>query len=237
MVRNQSFKSRFRFLCLLSLLVCSCSKGYMDMEPSWQWNADYKVSASQDPYQCIGTVRSREEVRYIQLDAVSAGAVVNPEVLVEIPDGTRVFAQYRLVQTSGYPAFCDGAILVDWASPVDVGEIRYDMQALEGDPVSLVLDWITSLEDGFLTLHYTVLSSGTVNHSFSLYPSVDPYAFRLVHDAHGDQGRSQTDGIICFPVGDLLPQDTGDGSVTLSLTYLNLEHIQKTLTIEYRSPK
>lgn len=231
MVRNHSLHSLFWSVLSAVLLLTSCVK-MVDSGPS----GSYENPAGQTDL-AVGTLRSRDGVRFIQLDAFSAGFIVNPNEVRDLQDDTRVFVQYRYVVYPSMPDFCSDAILVEWATPLDVGEIRFDMQASPGDPVSLILDWITSLEDGFLTLHYDILASGKVQHDFSLYPTVSPYRFRLVHDAHGDTGGSRADGIICFPVGDLLPEDTGDGSVTLSLTYLDLEHIQKTLTIEYRSPK
>lgn len=235
MVRNHKLQILIRAFLLVVLLLPSCAKGDMSMEAYPDY--PYRDDPSQDTMLSIGTLRSRDGVQYIQLDAVSAGFIVNPDEVRGISDGTRVFVQFRCVVSPSVPDFCSDAILVEWASPLDVGDIRYDLPTSQGDPVSLVLDWITSLEDGFLTLHYTVMASGNVGHTFSLCPTDSPYGYRLLHEAHGDQGGSLTDGIVCFPVEALLPKDTGEGSVTLSLTYLNMEHIQKTLTIEYRSPK
>ena len=45
-----------------------------------------------------------------------------------------------------------------------------------------------------------------------------------------------TDGLVCFPVEDLLP-DTGGRTVSLSLYYLNLDQTLSKLTVDYRSPK
>jgi hypothetical protein len=125
---------------------------------------------------------------------------------------------------------------VELASPLEVGDIRYDMQASAGDPVDIVMDWMTSLEDGFLTLHYTMLASGKVQHTFSLYPTADPTAWRLVHDACGDSGGELTEGLVCFNVEGILPE-AGEEPVLLSLQYMDLQSTSKYLTVEYRAPK
>ena len=184
----------------------------------------------------IGTVRSQDGVRYIRLDEMSCSQVMNPKEIADIKDGTRVFLQFRYVVAPSIAEFCTDAILVEWVSPLDMGEIRYEMSASAGDPVDILTDWMTSLEDGFLTLHYAIKASGSVKHEFSLYPSTEPNAYRLIHDAHGDGKGSQTDGIVCFEVSGVLPDMAGE-KVALHLDYIDLNNTQKRLTVEYQSPK
>ena len=217
------------------LLVSSCMKA--DYAADRGASEYYENAASSDvSSQAVGTVKSLEGKRYVQLDAVSAGYVVNPAEIKDIPDGTRVFLQYRTVLSTETPDFCTDAILVEWASPLDVGAISYAKDAQKGDPVAIVTDWITCLEDGFLTLHYSVPSKGKAQHTFFLYPGATPYEYRLVHDAHGDVDGDLTDGIVCFEVRALLPE-AKEKAVTLSLQYLDIDYTWKTLTVEYRSPK
>lgn len=225
------------FLSVLSVLLSlfSCSKA-MDIDPK----ADSSYTSSEGPFDdraslAIGTVREQAGVRYIQLDPKSAAYVINPSEIQVIPSGTRVFLEYRRVLSSETPAFCTEAILVEWTSPLDMGEIRYDMMARESDPVSIKTDWITSVEDGFLTLHYAFPSKGKASHRFSLYPGVTKYDFRLLHEANGDVEGDLTDGIICFPIGEQLFES--DGKITFSVTYIDLNRKEKTLTLDYRSPK
>ena len=218
------------------VFLAGCSKAQYDFMPE-----NEKGYANMDPQSgtddlAIGTVRSRDGVRFIRLDEKSISQVMNPKEIADIPDGTRVFLQYRYVVAASIADFCTDAILVEWASSLDMGEIRYDMQALAGDPVDILTDWITSLEDGFLTLHYSIQASGNVKHDFSLYPSVEPDTYRLVHDAHRDIRGTQTDGIICFDVSGLLP-DTEGKTVELHLDYIDLNNTKKRLTVEYQSPK
>ena len=224
---------------VLLLLVSACSKAI----DARDYEADphgvqygYPGGSSRNNDWAIGTVRSQDGMRYIRLDAQTVCLVVNPDEVKDIPDRTRVFLQYRCVVIPSLPDFCTDAILVEWASPLELGEIRSDLKDGEGDPVGVVLDWMTCLEDGFLTLHYSFPTQGTASHGFYLAPGPGENEYRFVHDAHEDTEGDLTEGIICFDVESLLP-DTGGNTVTLSLTYLNLDKTSKTLTVDYRSPQ
>ena len=219
------------------MLLAGCSKGevydFMGPGENYQYSEVQKGTGND---LAIGTVRSQDGVRYIRLDGQSCSQVMNPKEIADIQDGTRVFLQYRYVVASSIAGFCTDAILVEWASPLDKGEIRYDMQARSGDPVDILMDWITSLEDGFLTLHYSVRASGSVKHEFSLYPGEESHTYRLVHDANGDGKGELTDGIVCFDVSGVLP-DTEGKTVELHLDYIDLNNTKKRLTVEYQSKK
>ena len=211
--------------------------------------ADYGTDVSapqQDPGVsggglAIGTLRSRDGVRFIQLDDRSAGYVTDPEMVREIPDGTRVFLEYRS-SLSVFPDFCTESLEVLWATPIEVGSVSdegsgyYDSSPGYGDPLDVLTDWMTSLEDGFLTVHYSIPASGKVQHSFTLARGVSPLDFFLLQDAHGDAGTSVTEGLVCFPVTDLLPDTEGE-TVTLSLYFTDTQHKLTSLTIDYRNPK
>ena len=172
---------------------------------------------------------------------------MNPQEIAGIPDGTRVFLQYRYVVAANLADFCTEAILVEWASPLDVGdwsllclEECFSLESVDAgnysDPVDLITDWMTSLEDGFLTLHYMIPQSGNKKHHFALYHSMyEKYTYYLVHNADGDKG-TVSDGIVCFNVSNLLP-DTDGETVKLSLVYIDLNNTEKRLTVDYCSPK
>ena len=221
---------------VLLLLVSACMKGSLDLDQKGSIGGYYNSGPAYNDL-AIGTIRSQEGVRYVRLDASSVGLIVNPEEVNSIPDGTRVFLQYRcVVLNTALPEFCTDAILVEWADPLNVGEISTEPQNRQGDPMSVILDWMTGLEDGFVTLHYAVPSQGNASHGFCLCPGAAENEFRLIHDAHGDNEGDLSDGLVCFDVSSLLP-DTEGKTVTLSLTYLNLDKTSKTLTVDYRSPQ
>ena len=220
------------------LLLAGCSKGgsYDFMEPGENYSySDPQKGTSNDL--AIGTVRSQDGVRYIRLDAQSCSQVMNPKEIADIKDGTRVFLQYRYVVAENLADFCTDAILVEWASPLDVGSVEDLTAKSRGeDPVDIILDWMTSLEDGFFTLHYSIPASGNVKHDFTLYRGDSKDVFILSHDAHGDTKGSLMDGLVCFDVSSLLP-DTEGKTVKLYLDYIDLNNTKKRLTVEYQSPK
>ena len=240
MMPRRGFKARmirklaYLIGLLLLLVPLSCSK-----DSSMPWGS-FDSSSYQGPmngkgtWQAVATLRSRDGIRYLVLDEASIGLIVNPESVQDIPDGTRVYTQYQPVSAT-LPDFCTEAVRLEWAASVDVGDISFLTDAPEGDPVDIVTDWMTSLEDGFLTLHYKIRASGKVAHSFELRPDAEGH-FRLLHDAHGDTGGEVTEGLVCFPVAGLLPDTQGE-TVTLSLHYINLNKQASTLTVDYRSPK
>ena len=231
---------------LVALLVTvGCAKEYLaDIDRLYPEKSD---NATEDL--AIGTLRSQDGVRYIKLDEKTCSQVVNPEAVSDINDGTRVFLEFRYVVYEKVAAFCTDAILVEWASPIDAGDVSIlnfeecfsteQTRSLKySDPVDIVLDWMTSLEDGFLTLHYRTPQSGDKKHSFALYRSMnvnDRYAYYLVHNADGDKG-PVSEGIVCFDVSYLLPDTEGE-TVKLSLVYIDLNNTEKRLTVEYCSPK
>ena len=220
------------------LLLAGCSKGgnYDLLPPDGEYGYnDPQKGTSNDL--AIGTVRSRDGVRFIRLDGQSCSQVMNPKEIADIKDGTRVFLQYRYVVASSIADFCTDAILVEWASPLDVGSVGNQTAKSRGeDPVDIILDWMTSLEDGFFTLHYSIPASGNVKHDFTLSRGASEYDFILSHDAHGDTKGSLMDGLVCFDVSGLLP-DTEGKTVELHLDYIDLNKTKKRLTIEYQSPK
>ena len=230
------------------LLLAGCSKGYgYDiLAPGENYSySDPQKGTGNDL--AIGTVRSQDGVRFIRLDGQSCSQVMNPKEIADIKDGTRVFLQYRYVVAENLADFCTDAILVEWASPLDVGSMSLlnfeecfstdNAGSLHySDPVDIVTDWITSLEDGFLTLHYLIPQSGNKKHHFALYHSMyDKYAYYLIHNADGDKGEV-SDGIVCFDVSHVLP-DTDGETVKLSLVYIDLNNTEKRLTVDYCSPK
>ena len=225
----------------LVLMLPACSKGEYAVDN--QLGPERYGEPSQEAGVAIGTLRSRDGVRFIRLDGVTCSQIMNGNEVKDIPDGTRVFLQYRCIvaPTVAVADFCADAILVEWASPLDVGAVtdkpyERNVKTAGDDPVDILTDWMTSLEDGFLTLHYSIPTSGSVKHDFSIHPGKSAYEWQLVHNAHGDTKGSLNEGIVCFDVSQWLP-DTDGKTVQLSLDYIDLNNTNKRLTVEYQSPK
>lgn len=128
--------------------------------------------------------------------------------------GITVFAS----KVPGYGYFTE----VQWYDQLDKGTFANAKPSGANDGLDIISDWMTSCEDGFLTLHYsTWWGSGSVPHTFTLVsgqnPS-DPYEVLLVQNANGD-GREggKGDSIVYFDINSL--PDTGDSYKTLTLKW------------------
>jgi hypothetical protein len=117
-----------------------------------------------------------------------------------------------------------------------MGEVSHDRLDRLGDPLMVFKNWMTTFEDGFLTVSYAAPQDGETSHNFCLCPGEKENEFRLIHDANGDLDGKPYTGLVCFYVASMLP-DTKGKTVTLSLTYLELDNTIKTLTFDYRSPQ
>ena len=240
---------RWARVALAALLVLvGCAKADLEGNPDREWAIDPFDDHSGENGLAIGTLESKDGARYIKLSENTCSKVMNPTVVEDIPDHTRIFLEFRYVVASQLASCYTDAILVEWASPIDQGsmsllnfEEAFGTESIQsatyGDPMDIVTDWMTTLEDGFLTLHYQIPTSGEKKHRFALYQSLYNYNdYYLVHQADGDTKGSVTDGIVCFDVAAILPKTEGK-TVELSLVYIDLNHTEKRLTVEYCSPK
>ena len=80
-------------------------------------------------------------------------------------------------------------------------------EELGDDPIEIVKDWVTLVEDGFLTLRFRTTSSGNgTKHFLNLVKGVnpeDPYELHLRHNANGDTKGNLADGIVAFDLSSL----------------------------------
>ena len=111
---------------------------------------------------------------------------------------------------------------LEWMDYLQEGPVQ-STSAEEGDPVDIVEDWMTSVEDGYLTLHYsTFWGDGSVPHSLKLVTGEnpeDPYEVRLVHLNNGDAALEEADALIYFDLASLPP--TGGSGQKLTLKWKN----------------
>ena len=112
---------------------------------------------------------------------------------------------------------------VEWAEPLEEGTVS--SSAKGDDPIDVLDDWMTSVEDGFLTVHYDVMWGAIpVVHSFSIVTGTnpdDPYELVLRHNANGDAKDQKGDGLVYFDINSL--PDTGGKYKQLTLKWDDLE--------------
>ena len=110
-----------------------------------------------------------------------------------------------------------------------------DIKLYGNDPVEIVNDWTTIVEDGYITLRFrTNWSSGIMHRVNLVYGSDpdDPYKVVFHHDANGDWYGEPGDGLVAFRLADL--PDTAGQDVDLTLEWQSFSGI-KTAKFKYRS--
>ncbi len=89
------------------------------------------------------------------------------------------------------------------------------------DPVEIINDWVTIVEDGYLTLRFrTLWGNPSTPHFVNLLVGQNPenpYEVEFRHNAHGDVSGVRGDGLVAFKL-DNLP-DTNGETVKLTLKW------------------
>ncbi|MCM1176463.1 MAG: NigD-like protein [Clostridium sp.] len=118
------------------------------------------------------------------------------------------------------------------------GQTEEELAELYGnDPVEIMNSWMTSVEDGYLTLHFfTHWSwSGMVQHSVNLIAGMnpdDPYEVRFMHNANKDLSQREGYSTVAFRLGSL--PDTEGKTVKLTLKWKAFGQ-EKSTTFDYRT--
>lgn len=218
-------------------LVAGCSKGErMPYDDAERGNAADNQAIPSETYDAIVTVkRSTSDTLYFQLD-----------------DNTRLFPENYQRKGSGLEMqrvichlteylYLDSPYgnyaWVDWLEPLEKGALQTSAATCTEAGLDILNDWMTSVEDGFLTLHYrTWWGSGSVRHRISLHGGLnpeDPYELLLVHDACGDEALEQADALIYFDINSL-PHTEGQYR-TLTLKWTSGEGSRTSRQFRFRS--
>lgn len=227
---------------VLSLAV-SCSKAY-ETDVRWPENgkgdaapgdaSEADAAMPEESFQAIVTVRrSPTDTVYFQLDDVTRLYPVN----YETPFTGPYRAICRLTTFNTVMPSYGPLTWVEWLEPVEEGAVTASAPAGPGDRLDVMKDWMTTVEDGYLTVHYvTWWGSGEVRHSLSLHRGLnpeDPYELTLVHEAAGDEALEKGDALICFDLKDLPP--THGETKILTLKWLSGEGSQEESLFRFRS--
>ena len=146
---------------------------------------------------------------FLQLDNHTTLYPTNIKGLPYGSTPTRALINYLAVDDD--PKDCDRAVKVVWINdiltkqPVQHGAMT--QQDLGNDPLEIVKDWVTLVEDSFLTLRFRTLSSGLgATHFINLVAGVNPdnpYEVHLRHNANGDVSGDTVDGLVAFDLSSL----------------------------------
>ena len=130
--------------------------------------------------------------------------------------------------------YCD----VLWMDYLEKGElVKADDWDGNSDAADILSDWMTSVEDGFLTVHYsTWWGEGDVEHSLRLVSGKNPdnpYELWFCHSSNGDTPSKKADALVYFDINSL--PSTGGDYVTLTLKWQSSAGEPAKKTFRFRS--
>ena len=200
-------------------------------------NDDYR----EPTYNGLVTVRYTEsEVLYFQLDDVRTLYPVNMGNNKLWEDGQRALINFYVVDEDD-KGFTD-AVYVNWIERV-LTKSMVESKGMENDslygkdPVEIVRDWVTVVEDGYLTLRFRTYWSGGVTHTVNLLAGVNPanpYEVEFRHNANGDLNYYVGDGLVAFDLSKL--PDTEGRTVKLTLKWMSFSG-PKSVVFDYCTSK
>ncbi len=131
---------------------------------------------------------------------------------------------------SGYVNWLDSILTKNMAPNLgDKNDATYG-----NDPVELVKDWTTLVEDGYLTLRFRTYFGYGKRHVLNLIPTGKPYEVELRHNAQGDDRRVVRDGLVAFRLSSL--PDTQGKEVELTVKWKSFNG-DKSAKFKYRTRK
>ena len=160
---------------------------------------------------------------YMQLDEQTTLKPIN---MKGSPYGNEeVRALVAFDEVNDNPAPYDKAVKVNWMDDILTKSLivrtAENTEDYGNDPVEIVDDWVTVVEDGYITLRFRTISSNTgQKHRVNLVAEdpTKPYEVTFYHDAEGDMyGDKMTDGIVAFRLSGL--PDTQGETVKLKLRW------------------
>lgn len=129
---------------------------------------------------------------------------------------------------SGYVNWLDSILTKNMAPNLgDKNDATYG-----NDPVELVKDWTTLVEDGYLTLRFRTYFGYGKRHVLNLIPTGKPYEVELRHNAQGDDRRVVRDGLVAFRLSSL--PDTQGKEVELTVKWKSFSG-EKSAKFKYRT--
>lgn len=212
-------KGKISLILAAVFLVCGCSKEAAMVD------APQDAAAIQE-FRAIVTVKQDESgTIYFQLD-----------------DNTVLFPyNYNMPFNGMERIICGLAVAnganechVQWMDFLEKGDISYTQDAID-DGLDIIDDWMTSVEDGFLTIHYNAWwGNGTNPHLLLVKPSANTYELTIVHQMNGDEPLEKADALVYFDINDILP-DTEGTYKDLTIKWKSIEGAAKSKTFRFRS--
>ena len=230
--------TRFIGLLLAAVLAAGCTHIEMPKESTSPKDGKHGANGTwtlKEEYDAIVTVKQADEKVYFQVDSVTrvypaAGYYDSYKGPKRIACSLKVF-DYQIYKDWWYTR-------VSWYENLDQGTLIRNPFAsgINYRSFDVLDDWMTTMEDGFLTLHYSALwGSAKTPHGMSLVYGDDPWHWNLVHFTVGDdEAQTKVDALIYFDLNDAIPKTEG-AAVTINWTALDGKPAQKTFWFRSRS--
>lgn len=188
-------------------------------------NADYSTMLPN----AIVTVKPIDDKSfYLQLDDKTALLPVND--IDKLPFGQKEVRAFVNYSKADMPKDADkekfaGAVKINWLDSLLTKPTKPSVQdnnvTYGNDPVEIYNNWMTVVEDGYLTINFTTIwGNRYIKHEVNLLTGVnpeDPYEVEFRHNAFGDTYGTTSDGIVAFRLSDL--PDTEGETVKLTLKW------------------
>lgn len=205
-------KHRF-FICFaaLAVLLTSCSIAEKDV-PGMRL-LDAVVTVKYEESRCF--LQVEDDVR-----------VYPTNLTKDIFGGKEVRALTKLALGGDERQLVDGQeVGVVWIDSILTKKtLPYSESAdLGNDPITVIGDWLTVAEDGYLTLHIAT-SVTEIPHTVNLVSGSNPenpYELVFHHDAGGDLGGRPIDAVVAFNIKDVLSQAEGEVELTVRFDSYN----------------
>lgn len=238
-------KTRFIGLLLAAVLAAGCTHIEMPKESTSPKDGDdrftsYGLKKSEEEIDTIVTVKEADGQVYFQVDTLVYiypykgyyDAYKGPK---RVACGLKFYlTDYGWYQTDQGWLYAD----VIWYENLDQGTLIRNTYAsvINYTALDVLDDWMTTMTDGFLTLHYSALwGSSSTPHGVSLVYGEDPWHWTLVHFTVGDdEALEKADALIYFDLNDAIPKTDG-AAVTINWTALDGKPAQKTFWFRSRS--
>ena len=130
----------------------------------------------------------------------------------------------------------DKTVTINWIDSVRTKDIVPSLGDLDDkeygtDPIEIIGNWVTIVEDGYLTLSFCALwGNPSVAHSINLVSGVDPenpYVLELRHNAMGDNyhiNPTYGNGVIAFDLSSLPSTEGKEVDLVINYKGLNISN-------------
>ncbi len=162
---------------------------------------------------------------YFQLDDKTTLRPVN--VTKQLFDGKEVRAIAHLTDSKESAGNYNKAVNVTWIDSIRTKATNVALPTAEendktfgNDPFEIMKDWVTIVEDGYITLRIRTLWGIGAKHYMYLLTGVNkdnPYEVEIRQDSKGDTGKRVGDSLIAFNLGAL--PDTQGKTVKLKIRW------------------